>query len=108
VSPFAASEFAKTASRTPPAPAQQPRVYSPANMQPELPAVEPPRSVAAPGPSQIARNAFGLPAGNEAPARPPVVPSVKGDEGPDAFGPPVDTTDPAAEFGWEWETPRGT
>jgi hypothetical protein len=91
------------------------RVYSAANAQPELPPVDPPRPTPGLKPvppsrvvlpaSQVARNAFGLPAREDAPARPGVVPSVKGDEATPAFELPDEGADAAAEFGWEWETP---
>lgn len=111
-SPFVPSVLERVAAEAPPA--NSARVYSPANTKPEFPAVEPPAGAAAPQPpgtaSQIARNAFGLPAGEKkTPARPTgAVPSVKGDETSDAFGLPDAQPDPAAEFGWEWETPRGS
>jgi hypothetical protein len=85
------------------------RTYSPANTAPEFPAIVPapaaPQPVA--GASQIARNAFGLPAGDGPFARAPRAPSVKGEDS-ESFGPPEGQTDPAAEFGWDWETPKGT
>jgi ubiquinone/menaquinone biosynthesis C-methylase UbiE len=112
-SPFAISALEEVAARAVAAKPKAPRLYSPAHTESEFPTVEaPPRRPGPPQPvapaSQIARNAFGLPADERTSARPAAVPTVKGDEASDAFGPAAGRTDPAEEFGWEWETPKGT
>jgi hypothetical protein len=94
----------------------KPRVYSAPDATPEFPAVIPPspapppapappiaRAPAAANPTQIARNAFGLPQSEK-----PTAPAH--DDGPDAsFGVRDQSAAEAAEeFGWEWETPEGS
>jgi len=89
--------------------ANTPRVYSRPDTEPEFPAVGPPLAPATapqPSASQVARNAFGLPAREESPRRAPTAPSVKGDDAAPVI--PDEPADAAAEFGWEWETPRGS
>jgi len=75
---------------------------------PALPGRPAVRTPAATGPvaNKVVRNAFGLPL-KGADAGPPLAPSVKGDEEV-AFGLPAGPAEAAAEFGWEWETPRKT
>jgi hypothetical protein len=86
------------------------RVYTSPDVEPEFPAIEPPApSGTKPGPlpaaspSQIARNAFGLPQSETPASR--RVPAVTGEDDPQSFGVPSASADAAEEFGWEWETP---
>ena len=107
VSPFGSQAIQKTGA---PGSSTAPVMYSRPNTAAEFPTVEPAPPTRAPAARpaspvpQIARNAFGLPAREEKPRR-PVAPSVKGEDA-DAFGPPGEAADAAAEFGWEWETPK--
>jgi hypothetical protein len=91
-------EFPDVSAPRAPVEAARPRPR-PAPAPPAAPAPAPPPAVS---PTQVARNAFGLPAG-ESKARRGVVPTVSSED--DDFGSPDDPADAAAEFGWEWETP---